>query len=91
MEYNSIDLVKFVMALCVVTIHTSYFDTIEYNVVREPLIALIRSAVPFFFMCSSYFIVKKISVNRGGLYHVMLERFSDYILHGALLRFLIIF
>ncbi|MCH5311284.1 MAG: hypothetical protein J1E57_04925 [Prevotella sp.] len=57
--YNSIDLVKFIMALCVVTIHTGYVKSIEMDFVRELLIALLMSAVPFFFMCSSYFIVQR--------------------------------
>lgn len=57
-QYNSIDVGKFVAALCVVTIHTSYFDGIENRIVREPLIALISCAVPFFFIVSGYFVVR---------------------------------
>jgi len=67
LDLSSIDLMKFIMALCVVTIHTNYFYTIDSDIVREPLIALLMSAVPFFFMCSSYFVVKRVIQIIGGV------------------------
>ena len=48
-NYNSIDLMKFVMALCVVTIHTNIVDIMEPSLLRDILHSLIRSAVPFFY------------------------------------------
>lgn len=50
-NYNSIDLMKFVMALCVVTIHTFFVENMEPSIIRDFLHSLICSAVPFFFMC----------------------------------------
>lgn len=55
-EYNSIDLMKFVMALCVVTIHT-YVVGSETTITNDLIHSLIRSAVPFFFMSSAFFVV----------------------------------
>lgn len=59
-RYNALDLVKFLMALCVIAIHTS--------LVKEPILlpysrgieALVRMAVPFFFMTSGYFLFSKL-------------------------------
>ena len=56
-NYNSIDLIKFIMALCVVTIHTYIVDSMESSLVQDILYSLIRSAVPFFFITSAYFVM----------------------------------
>ena len=58
-NYNSIDLMKFVMALCVVTIHTYIVDGMNPSFLRDILHSLIRNAVPFFFIPSSFFIMKR--------------------------------
>lgn len=58
-NYNSIDLVKFVMALCVVTIHTFFVETMEPTIFRDILHSLICSAVPFFFVTSAYFVMQR--------------------------------
>ena len=58
-NYNSIDLMKFVMALCVVTIHTYIVDGMNPSFLRDILHSLIRNAVPFFFITSSFFIMKR--------------------------------
>lgn len=50
---------KFVMALCVVTIHTCIVDIMEPSLLRDILHSLIRSAVPFFFITSAFFIMKR--------------------------------
>lgn len=59
-EGKCIDIMKFFMALMVVTIHTNYFKTIDNVVLREPLIALICNAVPFFYITSGYFISRNL-------------------------------
>ena len=58
-NYNSIDLMKFVMALGVVTIHTYIVDGMNPSFLRDILHSLIRNAVPFFFITSSFFIMKR--------------------------------
>ena len=50
---------KFLMALCVVTIHTYIVDSMEPSVIQDVLYSLIRSAVPFFFITSAYFVMKR--------------------------------
>lgn len=57
-NYNSIDLIKFIMALCVVTIHTCIVDSMS-SLVQDILYSLIRSAVPFFFITSAYFVMQR--------------------------------
>ena len=54
-NYNSIDLIKFIMALCVVTIHTYIVDSMKPSQLQDTLYSLIRSAVPFFFITSGVF------------------------------------
>lgn len=65
---NSIDLMKFVMSLCVVTIHTFVMDALEPSWGKDLLHALVRSAVPFFFMTSAYFVVGNWSSSREKQY-----------------------
>ena len=58
-NYNLIDLIKFIMALCVVTIHTYIVDSMESSLVQDILYSIIRSAVPFFFITSAYFVMQR--------------------------------
>lgn len=58
-NYNSIDLMKFVMAICVVTIHTFFIDRMEPSLIRDFLHSLVCSAVPFFFITSAYFVMQR--------------------------------
>lgn len=53
-NYNSIDVFKFLMALCVVTIHTNIASTIENIYLARIVYSIINTAVPFFsFICFS--------------------------------------
>lgn len=58
-NYKSIDLMKFMMALCVVTIHTYIVDSMEPSIFQDILYSIIRSAVPFFFITSAYFVMQR--------------------------------
>ena len=58
-NYNSIDLMKFIMALCVVTIHTYIVDSMKSSILQDFLYSFIRSAVPFFFITSAYFVMQR--------------------------------
>ncbi|MBQ9103806.1 MAG: acyltransferase family protein [Clostridia bacterium] len=69
-NYNAIDLTKFIMAIFVVAIHTkpilSFVDvnSFFYNI----FIKLTDYAVPFFFLCSFYFLLKKMKrVGEGNI------------------------
>ena len=55
-QYNTIDFFKFVMALCVVTIHSDVIDVMESEVLRRIDFMVVYSAVHFFFIVSSYFL-----------------------------------
>ena len=76
-KYNSIDLMKFVMALCVVTIHTYIVDSMESSLVQDILYSLIRSAVPFFFITSAYFVMQR--KEKGGIIKYWKRIFQLYI------------
>ena len=65
-NYNSIDLAKFICAIMVVSIHVAPFGKAE----SESILSLLnyffqqyisRLAVPFFFVCSGFFLFKKTS------------------------------
>ncbi len=59
-HYPAVDLMKFVMALLVIIIHRKMFpNNMDFaNFITGDVIC--RIAVPFFFMCSSFFLFKKI-------------------------------
>lgn len=58
-EYPGIDLLKYIMALAVVTIH---IHALNLNIELPAMVTwFIRSAVPFFFVVSGFFIGRKIS------------------------------
>lgn len=65
-NYNSIDLMKFVMAIAVVTIHTYIVNQMAPLLMMDIVHAWIWSAVPFFFMVSAYFYIKKVKTCGGG-------------------------
>lgn len=56
-EYPGIDLLKYIMALAVVTIH---IHTLNLDIEPPVMVTwFIRSAVPFFFVVSGFFIGRK--------------------------------
>lgn len=60
-SYYLIDIFKIIFAFCVVSIHTEMFQD-NINIVQYILNhALFRLAVPFFFVCSGYFLGCKIN------------------------------
>ena len=58
-NYNAIDLMKFFMAVCVVAIHTNPLISISNAHVKEIYEAVVRMAVPFFFLSSGYLLAVK--------------------------------
>ena len=68
-KYNSIDLFKIFMAVFVVAIHTQPFIEKKYYLYS----LIIRSAVPFFFMCSGYLLYSKIEVSNDDYRIVILN------------------
>lgn len=60
------DILKFVMAIMIVAIHSAHsFDKCEWHYIAYPII---ETAVPLFFVLSSYFLFKKLrTVNWGGV------------------------
>lgn len=60
MVYKSIDIMKFIMALFVVTIHCYIVNEIQIDWLKRICTALIYSAVPFFYVTSSYLLFRHI-------------------------------
>lgn len=65
MVYKSIDIMKFIMALFVVTIHCYIVNEIQIDWLKRICTALIYSAVPFFYVTSSYLLFRHIQYNEN--------------------------
>ena len=59
-EYNSIDLFKFIMALCVVAIHTNPMANCSNVFLNRVYENTVNCAVPFFFLSSGYLLAKRL-------------------------------
>ena len=68
MAYKSIDLMKFIMALFVVTIHCNIINDIETEVLNRICTAIIYSAVPFFYVTSAYLLFRHFNDGRTNFY-----------------------
>ena len=63
-QLYSIDFIKFIMAICVVAIHTHPLETVTNNVVINNLYnEFVNLAVPFFFMTNGYLLFQKVNTN----------------------------
>lgn len=60
-QYNSIDLVKFLMAFAVIAIHTCPLNHCKNELVLSIYNNLVNIAVPFFFLASGYLLSRKIT------------------------------
>lgn len=60
MIYKSIDIMKFIMALFVVTIHCYIVNEIQIDWLKQICTSIIYSAVPFFYVTSSYLLFRHI-------------------------------
>lgn len=58
---NILDLVKFLMAICVVAIHTNPLEHVESKMVLSVYDTVVSLAVPFFFLCSGYLAARKMN------------------------------
>lgn len=63
-KYNSLDLIKWIMAIFVIAVHTHPLETIQNNFIYKVYEVMITMAVPFFFMTSAYLLFYKMN----GLY-----------------------
>lgn len=77
-SYNAtMDMMKFICCLCVVCIHVRN----DYTIYIDPLI---RTAVPFFFMVSGYYLYH--NYNKERIYRSIIKLFK-YIVYSSLLYF----
>lgn len=58
-NYNIIDLCKFLMAICVIAIHTQPFVNSTNEIFISTYGIIVRMAVPFFFLSSGYLLATK--------------------------------
>ena len=64
-QYNSIDLIKWIMAIFVIAIHTHPLEAIKKSFAYEMYEVLVAMAVPFFFMASAYLLFYKMNSSYG--------------------------
>lgn len=62
-RYNSIDLFKLIMAICVVAIHTHPLEYCNSSIILEIYESVVRLAVPFFFMASGFLMAGRFDDN----------------------------
>ena len=74
-KYNAIDVVKLFMAFLVIGIHVETLFGTEYPQFVE---FVLESAVPFFFICSGYFIQNKI-INKGKNIYILKDSCKKYL------------
>lgn len=58
-KYNSLDICKILMAICVVAIHTHPFEHCTTIIVNNIYDSFVRMAVPFFFLSSGFLLAQK--------------------------------
>ena len=63
--YNGLDLLKFIMALCVVMIHVK--PNVHSDVLTALFNPILSIAVPIFFVLSSVLIFNKLTSSGGGI------------------------
>lgn len=81
-QYNALDIGKIIAAILVVAIHTNPLENVDSVVVKRVFEVINTLAVPFFFMCSSYFFFKDEDEQK---YKARLFRFVKlYIIWSAL-------
>ncbi len=61
-QYPAVDLMKFLLAIVVVSIHTDPFTGTALN---EPWGMITRVAVPFFFLSSAFFLFRSLPLEKG--------------------------
>lgn len=65
-QYAAIDLVKFIMSICVVAIHTGPLTNCENRVITQLYNSFVIYAVPFFFIASGFFLGRKLAKTSSG-------------------------
>lgn len=69
-NYNAIDLMKFILGLMVVAIHTNPFESVSPALNLFFVDTLSRLAVPLFFLSSGFFVANKLNDNKVVLNYV---------------------
>lgn len=77
-NYNFIDLMKFIMAICVIAIHTGPLSKCENAIIVGTYDCIVRMAVPFFFICSGFFLNKKLILDKSEG-HIVLDPLYSYL------------
>lgn len=64
--YKSIDIIKFLMSIFVVTIHCSIVNHIDVDILNRIATAIIFTAVPFFYTISAYLLFRNLKSDNNG-------------------------
>lgn len=76
-NYNAVDLVKFIMSMLVVSIHINPFNSYGNPISYWTQNYIARLAVPFFFICTGYFVFR--NHDDGKIYSYLLHIIKLYI------------
>lgn len=82
-NYKTLDIFKFICALLVISIHT--YPLLTFSKTANFYVSLVigRIAVPFFFVCSAFFLFKKLNISCG-----IKSKYNSSILKNYLIRLL---
>lgn len=73
MQYKGIDIMKFIMALFVVVLHTHPLQTVNAAADFVTADVIARAAVPFFFVASGFLLEQQISARRGETREILVK------------------
>ena len=62
-KYNGLDIIKFIMAIFIVMLHSSFLSDVSYNLNYLFQSGITRIGVPFFFVASGFLLYRKVDVN----------------------------
>lgn len=79
-KYNGIDLMKFIMAIFIVMMHSDFMLDISYNINYAFKWGITSIAVPFFFIASGFLLYRKIDIC-----DIDLKKIKKYIKHICML------
>lgn len=80
-----IDIFKLIFALCVVAIHTNLFGGVKYGYILK--CNIYRLAVPFFFICSGYFLADKVIKSNYNVGKFIKKNLVVYLIGGGFMPY----
>lgn len=80
-KYNSIDIGKFIMAICVIAIHTQPLEGVHNEIILAIYSNFVSCAAPFFFLASGFLLARKFKSPLDTYDNIIIVR--NYLFHIA--------